>query len=87
MWVQAPTTPTASLTLTANFAGSRKRGAGNRGAGRGKRAGDLPALPAGLVVSTVVTETPGKAAYRVRLVQSGGSAGEVLEERLEPSEL
>ena len=34
-----------------------------------------------------VTETPGKAAYRVRLVQSGDSTAEVLEERLEPSEL
>ncbi|HET9347754.1 MAG TPA: peptidase E, partial [Arthrobacter sp.] len=34
-----------------------------------------------------VTETPGKAAYRVRLVDSGDSAADVLEERLEPTGL
>ncbi|MEC5192833.1 MULTISPECIES: peptidase E [unclassified Arthrobacter] len=34
-----------------------------------------------------VTETPGKAAYRVRLTSSAGSAAEVVEERLEPTGL
>ena len=34
-----------------------------------------------------VTETPGKAAYRVRLVDSGDSNAQVLEERLEPAGL
>jgi hypothetical protein len=34
-----------------------------------------------------VTETPGKAAYRVKLLQSGSSAAEVVEERLEPTGL
>ena len=41
----------------------------------------------GTELAEAVTETPGKAAYRVTLVQSGESTAEVLEERLEPSEL
>ncbi len=39
----------------------------------------------GTELAGVVTETPGKAAYRVRLSQSDGAAAEVLEERLEPT--
>lgn len=35
----------------------------------------------------VVTEVPGKAAYRVTLDGAAGSAPEVLEERLEPTQL
>ncbi|MCX6498498.1 MAG: peptidase E [Arthrobacter sp.] len=34
-----------------------------------------------------VTETPGKAAYRVKLLQSGSSTAEVVEERLDPTGL
>ena len=41
----------------------------------------------GTELAEAVTETPGKAAYRVRLVQSGDTAAEVFEERLEPTDL
>jgi hypothetical protein len=41
----------------------------------------------GTDLAEVVTEEPGKAAYRVTLASADGSDGDVLEERLEPTGL